>query len=79
VYIALLALGVNLIICVICTPIFSSLLHLPTGQDATTPADYAVHPVAGIPLAILETQLAKAELVENAQEEKMQATVLSKK
>jgi SSS family solute:Na+ symporter len=47
VYAAVAGLLVNLLLCVILTPIFQN-AGVPAGEDATSPADYEAQPVSGI-------------------------------
>lgn len=47
IYAAIAGLGVNLLLCVMLTPIFNS-LHIAKGEDATTATDYEISPVIGI-------------------------------
>lgn len=56
IYVAILALAANLLISTALTPLLRS-LRIRDGEDATTPADFAAHPVADSPTETLEAQL----------------------
>ncbi len=58
IYIALIALAVNLGVCTALTPL-CRFLQIPAGEDATTPADFEAHPVAGSRPEALEAQISK--------------------
>ena len=55
-YVAVIALALNLLVCTALTPLFH-LFRVRSGEDATTPADYEAHPVAGSQPEALEAQI----------------------
>lgn len=57
-YVAISALVVNILICVTLTPLFRY-LHIDAGEDATLPADFEAHPVAGMQPEMLAAQISK--------------------
>lgn len=58
VYVAVVALAANLLICTALTPLFRA-LQIESGEDATTMADFESHPVTDPPLEVLESQISK--------------------
>lgn len=58
IYAAIVALAVNLFLCVTLTLLFH-FFQVRTGEDATTPEDFEAHPVAGSQPALLEAQLSQ--------------------
>jgi solute:Na+ symporter, SSS family len=56
VYVAIIALATNLTISTVLTPILH-FLQVPAGEDATTPLDFEAHPVAGLEIEAIESQL----------------------
>lgn len=58
IYVAIIALAVNLLVTTALTPLFRY-LQINAGQDATTPADFAAHPVAGSQAEVLAAQMSK--------------------
>ena len=58
IYIAIAALAVNLLVSVALTPLFR-FMQVSAGEDATTPADFEAHPVAGSQAELLAAQISQ--------------------
>ncbi|HLI71925.1 MAG TPA: sodium:solute symporter [Ktedonobacteraceae bacterium] len=56
IYVALIALAVNLLVCLLLTPLLRS-LQVRSGVDVITPADFETHPVATSQIELLEAQI----------------------
>lgn len=56
IYVALIALAVNLLACVLLTPLLR-FLQVRSGVDVVTPADFETHPVATSQVELLEAQI----------------------
>lgn len=63
VYVAIIALAVNLGICVVLTPLFR-FLQIQAGEDATTPADFEAHPGAISQAEALAAQIGRPATAE---------------
>jgi len=55
-YIAVIALTANLVLCITLTLLFN-LFQMRKGEDVTTPADFEAHPVIGAQPEVLEAQI----------------------
>jgi SSS family solute:Na+ symporter len=58
IYVAIIAVALNLLLCVALTPLFR-FLQVRDGEDATTPADFEAHPVAGSRPEVIEAQISQ--------------------
>ena len=58
IYVAISALAVNLLVSVTLTPLLR-FMQVEAGKDATTPADFEAHPVAGSQPEVLTAQMGK--------------------
>jgi SSS family solute:Na+ symporter len=58
IYVAIIAMALNLLLCVALTPLFR-FLQVRDGEDATTPADFEAHPVAGSRPEVIEAQISQ--------------------